>query len=130
MNHPNQQPRVIIVGAGPVGLTLAIDLGRRGVPVLIVESKDVPANLPKMERSNARTMEIFRRLGIADRIRAVGLPADVPMDVYVTTRLIDEPILHPSYPSPNEAAELVRATHDATLPLEGTVNLSQPDWPL
>jgi 2-polyprenyl-6-methoxyphenol hydroxylase-like FAD-dependent oxidoreductase len=125
MNRPNQQPRVIIVGAGPVGLTLAIDLGRRGLPLLIVERKDAPANLPKMERSNARTMEIFRRLGIADRVRAVGLPADVPMDVYVTTRLVDEPILRLSYPSPNEAAERARTTHDATLPLESQQLVSQ-----
>ena len=125
MKHPTQEPRVIVVGAGPVGLTLAIDLGKRGVPVLVVEQKDAPANLPKMERSNARSMEMFRRLGIADRVRAVGLPADVPMDVYVTTRLVDEPILHLSYPSPIEAAELARNTNDGTLPLESQQLVSQ-----
>ena len=125
MKHPTQEPRVIVVGAGPVGLTLAIDLGKRGVPVLVVEQKDAPANLPKMERSNARSMEMFRRLGIADRVRAVGLPADVPMDVYVTTRLVDEPILHLSYPSPIQAAELARNTNDGTLPLESQQLVSQ-----
>jgi 2-polyprenyl-6-methoxyphenol hydroxylase-like FAD-dependent oxidoreductase len=125
MSRPTQEPRVIIVGAGPVGLTLAIDLGQRGIPVLIVEQKDAPAHLPKMERSNARSMEIFRRLGIADRVRAVGLPADVPMDVYVTTRLVDEPILHLPYPSPRQAAELARDTHDGTLPLESQQLVSQ-----
>ena len=56
-------PQVLIVGAGPVGLTLAIDLGRRGVRCMLVEQKDAPAFLPKMERCNARTMEIYRRLG-------------------------------------------------------------------
>lgn len=122
---PAQAPRVIIVGAGPVGLTLAIDLGKRGVPVLVIEQKDAPANLPKMERSNARTMEMFRRLGIAQRVRAVGLPADVPMDVYITTRIVDEPILHLPYPSPSEAAELCRQTHDGTLPLESQQLVSQ-----
>ena len=125
MKHPTQEPRVIVVGAGPVGLTLAIDLGKRGVAVLLVEQKEAPAHLPKMERSNARSMEMFRRLGIADRIRAVGLPADVPMDVYVTTRLVDEPILHLSYPSPGQAAELARKTNDATLPLESQQLVSQ-----
>src|SRR5689334_6608338 len=99
MNHASTAPRVIVVGAGPVGLTLATDLGKRGIPTLLVESKDAPAHLPKMERCNARTMEIFRRLGIADRVRSVGLPSAVPMDVYVTTRLVDDPILHLSYPS-------------------------------
>ncbi|WP_205346978.1 FAD-dependent monooxygenase [Pseudonocardia broussonetiae] len=121
----HHQPRVIVVGAGPVGLTLAIDLGRRGIPVTVVERKAAPADLPKMERSNARTMELFRRLGIADRVRAVGLPADVPMDVYVTTRVVDEPILHLAYPSPAEAAELARATHDGSLPLESQQLVSQ-----
>ena len=63
---------VLIVGAGPVGLTLAIDLGRRGVRCTLIEQKEAPAFLPKMERCNARTMEIYRRMGLADRIRAAG----------------------------------------------------------
>ncbi len=74
---------VLIVGAGPVGLTLAVDLGRRGVRSMLVEKKEAPEFLPKMERCNARTMEIFRRLGLAEKIRAAGLPRDVPMDVYI-----------------------------------------------
>ena len=77
---------VLVVGAGPVGLTLAVDLGRRGVRCTLIEQKAAPEFLPKMERCNARTMEIFRRMGLAARIRAAGLPADVPMDVYVVAR--------------------------------------------
>ena len=72
---------VLIVGAGPVGLTLAVDLGQKGVRCTLVEKKDAPQFLPKMERCNARTMEIYRRMGIAATVRAAGLPADVPMDV-------------------------------------------------
>ena len=70
--------QVLIVGAGPTGLTLAIDLGRRGVRCTIIEQKDAPQFLPKMERCNARTMEIYRRMGIAEKIRAAGLPARLP----------------------------------------------------
>ena len=66
--------QVIIVGGGPVGLTLAIDLGQRGMRCTLVEQKDAPQFLPKMERCNARTMEIYRRMGIAQNIRAAGLP--------------------------------------------------------
>jgi len=44
----------------------------------IIEQKEVPRFLPKMERCNARSMEIFRRMGLADRIRAAGLRGDVP----------------------------------------------------
>ena len=56
---------VLIVGAGPTGLTLAIDLGRRGIRCIVVEQKERPAFLPKMERVNARSMEIYRRMGLA-----------------------------------------------------------------
>lgn len=125
MDDETVKTRVIVVGAGPVGLTLAIDLGRRGIPTLLVERKGTPAHLPKMERCNARTMEIFRQLDIADRVRAAGLPANIPMDVYITTRLVDEPILHLPYPSPREAAELIGTTHDGTGPLESQQLISQ-----
>ena len=74
--------QVLIVGAGPVGLTLAIDLGQRGIRCTLIERKDKPAFLPKMERVNARTMEIYRRMGLSKKIRAAGLRRDVPMDVY------------------------------------------------
>ncbi len=59
-----------IVGAGPVGLTLAIALGQSGVRCILVEQKAAPQFLPKMERCNARTMEVYRRLGLSGRVRA------------------------------------------------------------
>src|SRR5436305_10456369 len=78
---------VLIVGAGPVGLTLAIDLAWRGIDVTVVEKRGraVPPE-PKCNHVAARTMEIFRRLGIADKVRNAGLPADDPHDIsYRTT---------------------------------------------
>ena len=64
---------VLIVGAGPGGRTLAIELGQRGVRCCLVERRPDAGRLPKMERCNPRTMENYRRLGIADEIRAAGL---------------------------------------------------------
>src|SRR5262245_17207238 len=90
---------VLVVGAGPVGLTLAVDLGRRGVRCALVEKKPAPEFLPKMERCNARTMEIFRRMGVADQIRAAGLDRGVPMDVYITLAMNEPPLLRLPYPS-------------------------------
>ena len=90
---------VLIVGAGPVGLTLAVDLGRRGVRCTLIEQKSAPHMWPKMERCNARSMEIYRRLGLAEKIRAAGLPARVPMDVFIVTSLVEPPLLHLPYPS-------------------------------
>src|SRR5450631_4210890 len=81
------EPDVLIVGAGPVGLTLAIDLAWRGIEVTVVETRGrAAAPEPKCNHVAARTMEIFRRLGIAEKVRNAGLPADYPHDIsYRTT---------------------------------------------
>lgn len=119
------EPQVLVVGGGPVGLTLAIDLGRRGVRCTLIEQKDAPQFLPKMERCNARTMEIFRRLGIADRVRAAGLRADIPMDVFIVLSLAEPPLVHLPYPSVEQARAEIRACNDGSLPLEPYQLISQ-----
>ncbi len=116
---------VLIVGAGPTGLTLAIDLGRRGVRCTLIEQKAAPAFLPKMERVNARTMEIYRRMGVAPKIRAAGLRADCPMDVYIVLALNRPPLLHLSYPSVAQAQAEIRVTNDGSAPLESYQLISQ-----
>src|ERR1700757_5077564 len=93
------ETQVLIVGAGPVGLTLAIDLGRRGVRCTLIERNETSIQLPKMERCNARTMEIFRRLGIAERGRDAGLPREAPMDVFLAPSMAAPAIVHLPYPS-------------------------------
>jgi 2-polyprenyl-6-methoxyphenol hydroxylase-like FAD-dependent oxidoreductase len=78
---------VLIIGAGPVGLTLAIDLAWRGIDVTVVETRAAaePPE-PKCNHVAARTMEIFRRLGLAEKVRNAGLPQDYPHDIsYRTT---------------------------------------------
>ena len=116
---------VIVAGAGPVGLTLAIDLGRRGVRCLLMERSATTLPYPKMDRSNARTMEFYRRIGIADRVRELGYPPDNPMDVFVVTRLCDPPILVLPYPSVAEARRQIAACRDGSLPLEPYQLVSQ-----
>ena len=117
--------QVIIVGAGPVGLTLAIDLGRRGVRCILLEQKEAAQFLPKMERCNARTMEIYRRLGIAQTIRKAGFPRDVPMDVFIVTSLVEPPLLHLPYPSVAQAQAEIAACADGSMPLEPYQLISQ-----
>jgi 2-polyprenyl-6-methoxyphenol hydroxylase-like FAD-dependent oxidoreductase len=116
---------VLIVGAGPVGLVLAIDLGQKGVRCTLIERKDAPQFLPKMERCNARTMEIFRRMGLAEKVRAAGLRSDVPMDVYIVLAMNAPPLLHLPYPSVAEARRAVDACADGTMPLEPYQLISQ-----
>jgi 2-polyprenyl-6-methoxyphenol hydroxylase-like FAD-dependent oxidoreductase len=80
------QTDVLVVGAGPVGLTLAIDLASRGVDVTIAECRpagETPS--VKCGQISARSMEIFRRLGLSEKLRAVGLPPDFPNDVVSRT---------------------------------------------
>ena len=117
--------QVLIVGAGPVGLTPAVDLGRRGVRCILIEQKPAPQFLPKMERCNARTMEIYRRMGIAEKIRGAGFPRDCPMDVFIVTSLIEPPLLHLAYPSVAQAQAEVAACNDGTLPREPYQLISQ-----
>ena len=117
--------QVIIVGAGPVGLTLAVDLGLRGVRCILLEKKAEPQFLPKMERCNARSMEMFRRIGLADELRAAGLTADAVMDVYIILTMTRPPLLHLKYPSVDSAREQIRKLNDGSMPLEPYQLISQ-----
>ena len=116
---------VLVVGAGPVGLTLAIALGQAGVRCTLVEKKPAPQFLPKMERCNARSMEMFRRMGLAAKLRAAGLRADVPMDVYIVQAMNRAPLLRLPYPSVDAARREIDACTDGSLPLEPYQLISQ-----
>ena len=76
------QTDVLVVGAGPVGLTLAMDLASRGVQVVVVEIRRY-AEPPSVKCNHvaARTMEVFRRLGVGQKVRDAGLPPQHPNDV-------------------------------------------------
>jgi len=84
---------VVVVGAGPVGLTLAMDLAWRGVDVVVLESR-APGEPPSVKSNHvsARSMEIFRRLGVAQKVRNAGLPADYPNDVVYRTAFLGREI--------------------------------------
>ena len=76
------ETQVLVVGGGPVGLTLAMGLAKRGIRTVVAElrHKGEPPSV-KCNHVSARSMEIFRRLGVSKAIRDAGLPADYPNDV-------------------------------------------------
>ncbi|MCW8379735.1 FAD-dependent monooxygenase [Streptomyces justiciae] len=118
---------VVVVGAGPTGFTLAIDLGRRGIRTLLVERDSDTKEWPKMDRSNPRTMEIYRRIGFADRVRAAGYPPEASMDVFVTTRVADPPLVRLRYPTVAECRERTDAEKGMGHPLEPYQLVAQND---
>ncbi|MGY3452740.1 FAD-dependent oxidoreductase [Bradyrhizobium sp. USDA 4353] len=94
------QTQVLIVGAGPVGLTAAMDLASRGIDVVVAEIRRAgePPNV-KCNHVSARSMEVFRRLGIVREVREGGLPADFPNDCAYRTAVVGRELTRIPIPS-------------------------------
>ncbi|MDM7928823.1 FAD-dependent monooxygenase [Blastomonas fulva] len=87
-NTPALETDVLIVGAGPVGLALAVALGLGGIRVLMVERDGSRGPQPRAKTLNMRSLEHLRRWGMADAIRkASPRPDDLPTDIVFQTRL-------------------------------------------
>ncbi|MEO7435853.1 MAG: FAD-dependent monooxygenase, partial [Candidatus Binatia bacterium] len=67
---------VLVVGSGPAGLTAVVLLADLGVPAVLVERNPSTTDHPRAHVVNTRTMEIFRRIGIAEGVHASGLTED------------------------------------------------------
>lgn len=76
-----------------------IDLGKHGIACILIEQKRAPQFLPKMERRNARTTEMFRRPGLAKKIRAAGLQSYLLMDIFVILAMNERPVVDQHYQS-------------------------------
>jgi 2-polyprenyl-6-methoxyphenol hydroxylase-like FAD-dependent oxidoreductase len=88
MSADDTELDVIIVGAGPVGLSAAIELGRRNIRCLVVERNDRVGYSPRAKTTNVRTREHLRRWGIADSLRqASPISPDRPATVVFATRM-------------------------------------------
>lgn len=84
---PGADVPILIAGGGPVGLTLAAELARRGQSCLLVEQRTAPTEHPKATLLGARSMEFYRRWGIADAIYDHAINQDLPYYIVFTTRL-------------------------------------------
>ncbi len=122
---------VLIVGGGPIGMTLAMQLHFMGVPCLMLNADAAPRWHPKGATQNARTMELYRRLGVARQLRALGLPADWPGDVGYFTRLTGWELARLKMPSEREkmaAAAAAGPTGQVPEPLFRGQQMYVEDW--
>lgn len=78
---------VLIVGGGPTGLAMGMELRSRGVDFVIVESGDGTVTHPKVSGIGPRSMELFRRWGVAEKIRQSGWPGDHSLDCAWVTKI-------------------------------------------
>ena len=79
---------VLVVGAGPVGLSLAVELGGRGHRVLVADRSERAGHAPRAKTTTIRTRTHFRRWGLADRLaEASPLGVEYPYNVLFVTRL-------------------------------------------
>jgi 2-polyprenyl-6-methoxyphenol hydroxylase-like FAD-dependent oxidoreductase len=116
---------VIIAGAGPVGMTLARDLARRGISALVAERNATTTRHPKMDITNARSMELFRRLGLADALRAVAVPEANNFDVSWITTLAGHELHRFRYPSVTQWRRRIAEANDGSMPGEPPMRVSQ-----
>ncbi|MEK8025823.1 FAD-dependent monooxygenase [Pseudaquabacterium rugosum] len=114
---------VAIIGGGPAGLMLAIELGCRGVACTVLEEDASSPVLPKANATSARTMEHYRRRGFADQIRALGLPPRHPQDVVYCTQLAGHELTRFQIPCAADAAA------QATLGDYGAQDWATPELP-
>lgn len=96
---------VAIIGGGPAGLMLAVELGCRGIDCMLLEEDADPPDFPKANATSARTMEHFRRRGFAAEVRGTGMTLDFPQDITYLTRATGFELARFRVPSRRQASE-------------------------
>jgi 2-polyprenyl-6-methoxyphenol hydroxylase-like FAD-dependent oxidoreductase len=128
MSGPDRSPNhasVLIAGGGPVGMTLAVDLAQKGVKSILVERNHTTTVHPKMDITNSRSMELFRRAGLVDALRAAAVDENNPFDVAWITSLSGYELHRFRYPSVVEHRKTILAINDGTQPREPAMRVSQ-----
>ncbi len=98
ISAPGKDTGVLVIGGGPVGLSLAIELARLGVATTLVEARDGTINTPKMNFVNVRSMEFCRRWGLTDEVRAAGHPEEFHPNVLWATSVTGHEIARLDFP--------------------------------
>ena len=88
--EPLPTNNILIVGGGPIGLLLATVLSHHGIRSILLERNETTTKWPKMDLTNARSMEMLRRLGLSEEMRLLGVPSDKSHNVLVSSGLAAE----------------------------------------
>jgi 2-polyprenyl-6-methoxyphenol hydroxylase-like FAD-dependent oxidoreductase len=109
---------VLVVGAGPVGATLALELARHNVSCLLVERATAPSRHPKMDYVNGRSMELLRRVGISSQVRSRGIDPAHPADFIWTRGFEEPPVAVWHHPSVTDMLAKYASHNDGSVPVE------------
>ncbi|AMK19579.1 MULTISPECIES: FAD-dependent monooxygenase [Sphingobium] len=116
---------VLIAGGGPVGMTLALELARHQVRSILVERNPSTTRHPKMDLTNGRSMELYRRLGISDKLRAAAIPQDNAFDIMWATSPSGHLLHNFQYPSAAAKSAAMHRANDGAGTAESGVRISQ-----
>lgn len=126
IEHSFPDDVIVIVGGGPVGLILARILSTHGVKSVLFERNASTTTWPKMDLTNARSMELFRRIGLADELRKHGVDAEIDQDVLISTGLSQDELLGKwELPSVQKFRDRIQQQNDGTQPQEPWQRISQ-----
>lgn len=123
--------QVLIIGGGPVGMTLALALSKLNIKSVIINDRKTTTKHPKLDVVNCRSMEIYRQLGLADAIRSNGNPLDANQFVAYATAASGQFLSvlnndnHLVYQSVADSNITIRSTNDGSLPLENMQRIPQ-----
>jgi 2-polyprenyl-6-methoxyphenol hydroxylase-like FAD-dependent oxidoreductase len=123
--------QVLIIGGGPVGMTLAIALSRLGIKSILANDRKGTTSHPKLDVVNCRSMEIYHQLGLADKIRSHGNPLDANQYVAFATSAGGKYLSilnndkHLVYQSVNDSNKTIRSTNDGKLPFQNMQRIPQ-----
>ena len=116
---------VLIAGGGPVGMTLALNLARYGIRSILVERNPETTRHPKMDLTNGRSMELFHRLGIDEKLRDAGVPRENAFDILWITNMVGHDLYRFHYPSAAEKTRIIREENDGSHGAQAPLRVSQ-----